>query len=945
MRHGEAEAQPPVSWRPQSLPLPPAPPVWSMVLLGILAATFFGSLAWYGLNIAEEGATVHLFFRVAQGERPYFDFISGYAPAYFYFHAALLLLLGESIVPLRLVLAAVHTGNVLLLYRLAGSVLPARWAVLPALGYMASLPVVESSECSFNVPYPAWYALLFSLLGVLVARSAARGAALRWSIAAGALAGLAFSFKPNSGLFLLAFSVLALALLGGPPPGRGAVRAAVVVSVLAGVVVVLRHHWAAREIAVFFLPLLLSILALARAQGARLAQGEANPWAVFAPLGGFLVITAPWLIWAWSQLGSARFLHDVLFVGTGYERFFFEPYRASLLDLGAALLMGALLWWLPTRAAVAPKWRPLGWLLLGGAVVTGLELMGRATMPEGPLVALTSAAQRGAFLLVPVAHTLSGVWLWLARPSGSFVSLALLVLAAQTYWLNAYPRSDYFHVAYSAPLSWVLVVWLGRELGRRWADVFFPHWQRALAAASWLATVSLLVLLALPQVRLVTSVVAASFGWPSGLQWLPVERAQILVQEGPAGTRQRTLAEVVSYLRGRTQRGEWLFTFPDLELVTFLSGLRSPARIGYFKAGWPAHGVEAEVVDALEVSAPRWVVSEDPASLFFFDSPTYFFLLSDWVRRHYREHARFGSFVLFERAEEGSIRAGPASGPFLPPLATRLPATCDRDALAELRQTRDAAAALAWAQAWVSGGRLSWQEPCAKFALRILGEVGGGQVARLVFSGPPAVGKLEEEWRGALWNLALRGILRPAHWGGNHASAEQRQAWRELREDEREQLSSWLEPWQPPQYRLFAAWALARSGQSESLSLPKGEDVAAIVARAVMITERRGAAEAWVEILLQEPALPNLIPALFLQWAERDREQGWGVMRRVWPEANAEIRSTLAYLTAVLAAPESCSWLAEQERGEPEATVRHALGWSRRQLSRRGICTHQAVSG
>lgn len=933
--------------------------LWLLVL-GLGSLALFGSLSLYGLNLGEEGATVRLFGRTAQGEIPYIDFISGYTPGYFYFHAALLRWFGDSVLVVRWPLVGVHTANVLLLYWIGRAFLPRRWASVAALAYPASLPVVEVSEVSFNVPYPAWYTLLFLMLGYLVAgRVQARGR-LGWWLAAGALAGLSFSFKPNSGLFHLSFVVLAVcvgAAAGQPPGWPWVFPRFVVLCVLGAIAAVLRHHWASRELLVFFLPLCATMGAsLARATNTGSVGSAVSPLgpALCAVGLGFAAVTLPWLLWWGWQLGLERFLHDVLFIGTGYERFFYEPYRALPGQVGLAMFVAGVAWWFLGKVHASPVMPRLAWIVLAVALVAGLSRTLMADMPEGFVAAATSAYQSAAFLLVPAVHAWTSLHLW-QRSEGqdpSSKALSVLALAAQCSWLNAYPRSDFFHVAYAAPLSGVLLAYALRQYALRASAL----WSRAARTAGgrvvWTGVVGLLVVIAVPHLRLAGRVLVTTLGFDAGLERLAVPGAPVLIQRGPGGNRQREFAATVAYLRHEAAgREEWLLTFPDLELVTFLSGLRSPARIGYFKAGWPAHEVEAEVLDAVRERKPRWVVSEEPVSLFFYDAPAYFFLLRDWVAHHYRPLRRFGTFVVFERVDESATedrreeRHGEEEMPPSRTDASRIEPACSRAALRRVREEGRADMARSWAKAWARQGRGTWPVGCARFALRVLGEVGDPQVARDLFrAGEPGEPSVAREWHGALWNLALRSVLRRFHWGASEARRGERQAWSELERGERERLGEWLSSPQAGARRFVAAWALAASGEAHAVPLPSGEDLLDRLSRAVLSVEGEDDGALWVEILGWVDELPNLLPALFLSWAENHRERAVQVWVDAYQGASASDRVTLAYLASVLASPRLCAWLeAEQER-DPAEAVRRALAWSHRALRQRGVCTLGDVS-
>jgi hypothetical protein len=195
-----------------------------------------------------------------------------------------------------------------------------------------------------------------------------------------------------------------------------------------------------------------------------------------------------------------------------------------------------------------------------------------------------------------------------------------------------------------------------------------------------------------------------------------------------------------------------------------------------------------------------------------------------------------------------------------------------------------------------------------------------------------------------LWNLALRALLERFAWhDGEQAQRGERQAWRELSEEESARLRGFLRREASP-LRVFAAWALAANGAASSEPLPAGDATVDVLARAIVLTGREASPEQWAEVLIHEPQLPNLLPALFLAAVEKAPQHGLAAVLATWPRASEETRETLAYLLSVTADPGACAALGEFALSETSRAVRRALQWTARDLAARGICTHDSFS-
>ena len=360
----------------------------ALVLVAALA--YFAGLARYGYHRAEDGDILQLIYRTAHGQQPYIDFVSGYTPLFFYWHAAPLRLSGDNLMSIRWSLVLVNSLTVWGLYALARTAMPILFAVVAPLAYVAIIPAVPGEFCAFNIPYPAWYTTLLTVVAALAMTRWGRDGRPWATAVAGLAAGLAFSFKPNAGLFALVSAALVLVNLAPTPQGRLGrwLWWSMLAGPVVGLICVFGGRMIDRDARLFLWPIfaVVTLRVVYRRVAARQRE-RLEPQFVGSCLAlglGFATVTVPWLAYFYSRLGWERFVHEVLFIGSGYEQFFYLAFHAATkwdggLALGATGLV-ALTWLV--RTGRLPAAVPL--TVLGAGAVAGIGyVLVLAPMPEG----------------------------------------------------------------------------------------------------------------------------------------------------------------------------------------------------------------------------------------------------------------------------------------------------------------------------------------------------------------------------------------------------------------------------------------------------------------------------------------------------------------------------------------------------------------------------------
>jgi hypothetical protein len=647
----------------------------STALLGVMIAGFYGSFASYGLNLDDEGTVLFQILRTWRGERPYLDFHTGYTPAMFYLNATLMDVFGVSVLPLRWFLVAVNTATVLLIYRLALRLSPPLESALAALAYALFLPFFAGQFASFNIPYPAWYAVCAWMLTAWASVRAAESGRLAYLILAGGLAGLTFSFKPNTGVLALGAVVLARLLATAPLAGRvGATCEAAVLGAAAfGVWAYLTFDIFTEHFLLLGVPPLLLILAAGRVRGRLRRAGQTRPLSrgfvdIGALLLGFAIVVTAWLTYFVSEMGIERFGREVLLLGAGVERIYLLYYPDPSGWSVAALAGLSAVWLVPLaleRDWISP--RSLGWVVAAGVVVGLVALAFLGLAPEGFLLSIALQFENLSYFVIPalLAGCVLGLvvdWVRRAgreeRGDGDLLAVrATLVVYGLLLFIQLYPRIDFMHVVISMPSALVLAAGVLAEVQRRWWRVLgdprvptIPH------GRAWLAirvgiVLPVLVGLAVRAVPFVDARFATEDDLSLrettslGFSAMPIEIERDRDHDF------QELAATARFVSESTGADEPVLVFPALGIIPFLADRRTPVEHDYFFAGRPSHADEARMVEEIDRARPPLVVTLGDRLGYFSAAPAYYFILRDYIRRNYVLVRRFGRFEVFARRD------------------------------------------------------------------------------------------------------------------------------------------------------------------------------------------------------------------------------------------------------------------------------------------------------
>jgi len=651
----------------------------AIVFLGSFA--FFALFRFYGFQVEDEGTLLFQLSRVAQGQFPYVDFHTGYTPGFFYVGAAVLHALGTTTTTMRPFLALMNAASVAGLYALARRVVGPWMAVVPALAWLAFIPLYREFA-AFNVPYPAWFATFGWVVTALALVGWVEHGKRARLVLVGIAAAFAFSVKPNAGAFALAAGVWIVTFAGRRTSALDRIAGPLAsLLMLAGVWVAFGLQWRTVDAAVHLVPTAVVALVAAFWLPGRLAT-DAHPRtsaALVALAAGFIPPTLLWVIPVLTRLGAAGFARDVLLLGSPAAALYYLPHPFP--EFYGLIAVIAVLGVAVAGRAIARGWLAPSVPVLAGAVIVGLlalRVSRGAVMPESMASSIFAQLQNAGFWLAPIAHW--GGILLLGRARGPHplgreqrVLLALVPLAVGMY-LQLYPRTDDAHLVMAMPVSAVLATALLARVLAWWtrAPRMFGVSTRLVLDGAVASVVLVVVLM-----RITPGIEA--WGLSRAHSTLLVDSPTIGVRVDPSAADDLTaFGLATTFLRTHTTPGEPALAFPALTGLLFAAQLTSPVPHDYWYPGRPDHEDEAAMVRTLAAAPPRFAVTLNEGWSFFHGAPPYFLAARAFAVEHYALVARFGRFDVLARRDlaaaippERVVPSGPGDRVLEPDLGRR----------------------------------------------------------------------------------------------------------------------------------------------------------------------------------------------------------------------------------------------------------------------------------
>jgi hypothetical protein len=639
------------------------------------AGVFVVALAWllllrpYGFQLEDEGTLLSWFDRVARGQRSYLDFHTGYTPGLFAFGRAVFDTFGTSATAMRGVLAVMNALSAAALTEITRRVAGSWLAPVPALVWLAFVPLYAGEFAAFNIPYPTWPATLAWMVLALAMLAWVRVPRMSFLVVAGLAAAAAMWVRPNSGAFALAGATWIVAAFAARTKVADLAAATAAAAAMAlGFWYTFQFQLWGMDAVVHLVPAFAISVVFGAAIGGKLlvapqtrgpgiapvapAPGAAASLAVLA--AAFLAPTVAWMAPLLSELGRDRFLYEVFLVGAGYQTLYYKPHPAPepfalLVVLAMLVVAGA------GRLVATGRAKPLPLLLvlaLGGGAIDLVMLQGMVA-PEGLLHSVVLQLENASFWLAATASFGAIAWLW-AVPSAALQrsdrarSLVVLVPLAVAMYAQMYPRSDFMHQVTAVPLSAVLACGLLARVARWWSRGAWPEgWNGTLVArAAVIVPLAAVVLLAFAE-KAVAPLEALRGSAPRE----PVsERLDVRI-EAAAGDEIQAVADTVAYLRANTTDGEELWSFPATSGILFAAGRLNLAPHDYWYPGRPDSKEQDRVRELLERKQPRYIVTLNRGWNFFTGAPAYFESLRNFATRGYALASRFGRYDVLARRD------------------------------------------------------------------------------------------------------------------------------------------------------------------------------------------------------------------------------------------------------------------------------------------------------
>ncbi|MFN0072028.1 MAG: glycosyltransferase family 39 protein [Chloroflexota bacterium] len=623
---------------------------------------FWGAQYW--IDPFEEGYFAYLASRVAAGDHPYRDFATPYTPAFFYLHALIFKVFGESLLWQRAGVILARLVGAGLIYVLARRLAPARYAVLPSMTFL----LLDPSPVPWQT-HPSWYAAPSATAAALLALRYLDTGRLILLAGAGAMIGVSFAFKQNVGLltFLAVGSFITLCAPVLNPSARlthrwdkfevalpawllACPRLAAVVLLPLAFTVALRPRPQLEYALEYVLPVLVLNIWMYRrvvAQRASLVRLIASAAVLVA---GVAIVTIPWILALIGAVGREevplrQFVGGVDPGGYILDQWWPHPEGMIILSVGPMILAAYWEWSRGNllRAGVFV----LGWLAVA---VWAARL---ALIPAGStltsLAELSILATENVNQLLPavaaglVVLALVSGW---ALPEEETPAAWLLTFGCAMFF-HQYPRMDEPHLIFSAPPLMAALAWFLWRLETR---LLFGS---ATAFVELRRGIVLLGLVCVPLISLfpVThwrwSMLMPARGSGEAMQphaYIPSENPRAGVLGLPYLV--QPIDAVVENIRLRTSEGEPILVFPAAPMLYYLADRPNATRFNHFLPGIATRDQEYEVIHQLQTRSVRLVVLE-PAFEFLWLRVTDYPILREFLRSEYRRVESFGPYEVW----------------------------------------------------------------------------------------------------------------------------------------------------------------------------------------------------------------------------------------------------------------------------------------------------------
>ncbi len=604
-----------------------------------------------------------------KGRALYKEIWSLYTPAATYTVALLFRLFGDTLLTLRLALALVAAVTSILVFRLARTLTSTACATA-----VTAFTVLLGPVC-VNFPYPNWFCIPLGFTMVaLVHAGWSRKSAVCY-LAAGAAAGVLFSFKINWGAFALA-ALLCTELLGDALDERGSglngdsrwmlgLSRAALVMVPAASLFAIRDQMALSRIILFSLPALAVTIV-----GGTLLKARIEKHAVSAALRpmaislvGFCGTVLPWVMYFLIKLGGSGLYGSLIYplaVFSGKIRFAVPPVtvESALLMLMAAF-QGVLFLKResPTfrRAFLLALWMCEAWLLYKMVLATREAVLANDNI-------LSNKHGFKIVCYVPVAVHIGVAFMLIADIINREVADRKhihLVMALWIYSIAAFhtffPVTDTLHFIWNmVPVALLGGVFVHGSVKLWHNDVASPPpvWHSTVKFISVLPFPLLLVLFfGLPIFNLFVKVQPAPFQVSlTRFADLDSPRARILMPEHRASD----VNAVLGYIASHTAPGEHILDVTG-SFFYFLTDRPNPVPFGHFVQGFLSHQDMAEVLKALETAKPRVAIASYASDLHLTLHWPYF---HSYIHSQYTVVKDCGDYRVLVRNNSGMAEAG-----------------------------------------------------------------------------------------------------------------------------------------------------------------------------------------------------------------------------------------------------------------------------------------------